>query len=483
LLTEPHKTNLPFRPFMRPVVFVLALLAGCAGAFAQQLLELERQLVRICEEARASVVSVAAHREWLGVSGGSYRTSYSGVVWDNQGHIVTVAAAVINADSVQVTTLDGEKFPAKIVGVDERSDTALLRVKSQELKPVRIGKSEDVKVGSFIVTIGNPFGLRGSVCTGIVSGLNRRVERGDYPLYGMIQITAPINPGDAGGAVLNSRGELIGIVHSTFGRAPSFSGMCIVLRNLMTGIDARHTALTQIAAEGINFAMPVDAVKPIVKQLAKHGRVRRSWLGVAVRTVRRDIPAEERQNASFGVLVIKVMRNSPAFKAGIEPGDVITHLDEKLVTDVEQFARAISLQEAGRVINLRAIHEGKPVVYKVAVEEEPEHLEKYVRRMEELSILLESGLAGADIRDLTPSVVEKFHINGGVLVANVVPDSPADCAGVRAGDVITYFGGRRVRNRAELLKALRESLRRSPEQGEFRIEIYRNGKKVLLVWK
>jgi len=451
-------------------------------AQAQNAVSLEQRMIGICERVRPSVVCIEAKPKWAGKFGGSETTYYSGVVFDRNGHILTMFQAVHGASEIVVRTCDGRRLPGNIIGVDDRTDTAIVKVEDESLRPIPIGSSKDVKVGSWVLAVGNPFGLICSVSYGIVSGTDRTVETGDYPLYGMIQITAPVNPGDTGGAVVNSRGELIGIIHSTFGRGPSFLGMGHALWAaphvpLRTPFDG-----SPIAAEGINFAAPIDRVKHVAEQLIKHGKPHRGWLGVGIRSVTPEMSEEERQSATHGVMVVKVLRDSPASRAGLQPGDVITDIEGESIRDVKHAVDVISNSDAGREVEIALIRGGEQAKLRATLSTEPEHPEEYVRPLRELAHFLRDGLLGAELRDLTPPVSQDLGVEKGVLVVSVLPDSPADLSGLCPGDVITKAGGQPIATRDDLVRIMRERLRAGAAT-EFGMEVSRNGKKVTILWR
>jgi serine protease Do/serine protease DegQ len=264
-----------------------------------------------------------------------FMSAGSGVICDaRQGYIVTNAHVVENASEITVTLQDGRDLKAELVGSDQPSDVAVLRVSATGLSQMPLGDSSRLEVGDFVVAIGNPFGLQHTVTSGIVSGLSRTgINPDGYEDF--IQTDASINPGNSGGALVNLRGELIGINAEIL----SSNGGNI----------------------GIGFAIPVNMVRNVMEQLVKYGAVRRGQLGVSMYTVTPDIAHSLGLASTSGALVSRVVEGSPADKAGVRVGDVITSVNGQPVRSNSELRNAIGLSSVGDRIDIGLLREGKPL--------------------------------------------------------------------------------------------------------------------------
>ncbi len=264
-----------------------------------------------------------------------FRSAGSGVIVDaRQGYIVTNAHVVQNASEITVTLQDGRDLKAEVVGSDQASDVAVLRVSAAGLAQMPLGDSSRLEVGDFVVAIGNPFGLQHTVTSGIVSGLSRTgINPDGYEDF--IQTDASINPGNSGGALVNLRGELIGI---------------------NTEIISSNGGNV-----GIGFAIPVNMARTVMDQLIKYGEVKRGQLGVSMYTVTPDIAHSLGLASAVGALVSQVVEGSPADKAGLRVGDVITSVNGQPVKSNSELRNAIGLLRVGDTMDIGLVRDGKPV--------------------------------------------------------------------------------------------------------------------------
>jgi Do/DeqQ family serine protease len=326
-----------------------------------------------------------------------FQSAGSGVIFDAKaGYIVTNAHVVENASEITVTLQDGRDLKAEIVGSDEPSDVAVLKVKTDTLTQIALGDSGKVEVGDFVVAIGNPFGLQHTVTSGIISGLSRSgINPDGYEDF--IQTDASINPGNSGGALVNLRGELIGINTAILSR----SGGNI----------------------GIGFAIPVNMAHSVMDQLIKYGSVKRGLLGVSMYTVTPDIAQSLGLPNAQGALVSQVVDGSPAEKAGIHTGDVITSVNGQPVKSNGELRNAIGLMRVGDKVEIGLLREGKPVHVTAVIADTtvpqptstaPEGIHK--------------AFEGATLVDAPDA--------GGALVKGVEPGSAAAQNGLRSNDVI-----------------------------------------------
>ena len=274
-----------------------------------------------------------------------FQSAGSGVIFDAKtGYIVTNAHVVENANEITVTLQDGRDLKADIVGSDAPSDVAVLKVKPEGLSQIVLGDSGKAEVGDFVVAIGNPFGLQHTVTSGIISGLSRSgINPDGYEDF--IQTDASINPGNSGGALVNLRGELIGI---------------------NTEIISRNGGNL-----GIGFAIPVNMARSVVDQLIKYGAVRRGQLGVSMYTVTPDIAHSLGLASAAGALVSRVVEGSPADKAGLRVGDVITSVNGQPVKSNSELRNAIGLLPVGAALDIGLVRDGKPLRATAVIGEAP----------------------------------------------------------------------------------------------------------------
>ena len=341
----------------------------------------------------------------------------SGVIIDaDNGYILTNHHVVERAVEISVHLSDGRTLNAEMVGTDPETDVAVLQVKADNLHALPVADSDALRVGDFVVAVGNPFGLGQTVTSGIVSALGRS-GLGIEGYEDFIQTDASINPGNSGGALVNLRGELVGI----------------------------NTAiLSQSGGNvGIGFAIPINMARTIMAQLVKHGEVRRGELGGHVQDLTPELAEAFGLKRKDGAVVTMVTRKSPAAAAGLKRGDVITHIDGKPVTSAADVRNRIGLLPVGQEVTLRVIREGKPVTL-TAVIERPEPLAAPGE-------VLHPRLAGARVGNLVQGIPMYGEIEG-VAVLEVQHGSPAHQAGLRRGDVITQANRRPVKT----LEALRD---------------------------
>ena len=264
----------------------------------------------------------------------------SGFIIDPSGYIVTNDHVVGNADQILVDLADGTELPARVVGTDELTDVALIRVNAKGPLPyVAWGDSRSIEVGDWVVAAGNPFGLGGSISAGIVSARGRDIGAG--PFDDFLQIDAPINPGNSGGPVFNEQGQVI-------------------------GVDTAIASPTG-ASVGIGFAIPAEIASRIVTELREHGSVERGWLGVSVQ----DNPEAEGRHAQPGVLIAAVDRSGPAIRAGLKPGDVVTAVNGQPVDNARGLIRQIAQSTPGSLVRLTLRRQGREMTLDVTVGRRP----------------------------------------------------------------------------------------------------------------
>jgi Do/DeqQ family serine protease len=338
-----------------------------------------------------------------------FQSAGSGVIFDaHSGYIVTNAHVVENASEITVTLQDGRDLKAEIIGSDTPSDVAVLRVKPDGLTQIPLGDSARVEVGDFVVAIGNPFGLQHTVTSGIISGLSRSgINPDGYEDF--IQTDASINPGNSGGALVNLRGELIGINTAILSR----SGGNI----------------------GIGFAIPVNMARSVMDQLIRYGSVKRGQLGVSMYTVTPDIAHSLGLPSAVGALVSQVVDGSPAEHAGIRTGDVITSVNGQPVKSNSELRNTIGLLRVGDKVDIGLLRDGKPLRVTAVIADTTTELSAGPQS-------IHKSFEGAVLADAPDA--------SGALVRSVEPGSAAAQAGLRAEDVIVGANRGRVSNVHEL---------------------------------
>ncbi len=358
----------------------------------------------------------------------------SGFIIDPSGYIVTNNHVIADADEITVRLYDDTTLQAKVVGRDEKTDLALLKVESAEPLPAaKWGSSEQTRIGDWVVAIGNPFGLGGSVTAGIVSARQRDINAGPYDDF--IQTDASINRGNSGGPMFNLDGEVIGVNTAIF--SPSGGSV------------------------GIGFAIPSSLVKNIIAQLREHGEVRRGWLGVRIQSVTDELAEGLRLDSTHGALVASVTEGGPAEAAGIEQGDVILEFNGRMVPDMRKLPRMVAETPIGEAVDVVVWRKGEKRTFKVDLGELTE--EQVAKAEQEPDTSIESG----DIPDLglalgtiTPELRERFGLGEkteGVVITDVDSAGSGAEKGLRAGDVIVEVDQEQVKTPAEVAERVKKA--------------------------
>ena len=339
------------------------------------------------------------------------RSLGSGFIISQDGYILTNDHVVDGADEIKVKLSDGREFTGEIRGLDPKLDLALIKIDAGEDLPVaRLGDSEEIKVGEWVMAIGNPFGLEQTVTVGIVSAKGRVIGAGPYDDF--IQTDASINPGNSGGPLFNMQGEVIGI----------------------------NTAIVA-QGQGIGFAIPVNMAKQIIPQLRDEGRVTRGWLGVTVQALNKELAESFDLDTTHGALVNEVIEDSPADKAGLKRGDIIVEYDGKQVDELNDLPRLVAATPVDETVKVKVFRDGKERTIKVKI-----------GRLDDGEVALAAddektgGALGLTVANVTPELVERYSLESdqGILITKIDPEGPAAEANLRVGDLVVEADGKEV---------------------------------------
>ena len=345
----------------------------------------------------------------------------SGFFISADGYAVTNNHVVDGADKVEVTTDAGKTYTAKVIGTDTRTDVALIKVEAGSDFPFAKFSEGKPRIGDWVLAVGNPFGLGGTVTAGIVSASGRDIGSGPYDDF--IQIDAPVNKGNSGGPSFNMQGEVVGVNTAIY--SPSGGSV------------------------GIAFSIPASTVKGVIAQLKDKGTVSRGWIGVQIQPVTQDIADSLGLKKAEGALVAERQKDGPAAKGGVEAGDVITAVNGQAVKDAREVARVISGLAPGSNAKLDVLHQGKSKVINLTLGQLP--------NAQEAKADIENG-GGTDVPRLGLTVAPAGKVEGagkeGVVVTKVEPRSAAAERGLKKGDVILEVAGKSVSNPADVSSAL-----------------------------
>ncbi len=356
----------------------------------------------------------------------------SGFVIDPAGYIVTNAHVVGENAEVQVVMADGRELPATVIGRDTATDVALIKVEAgAPLPAIAFGNSDSTRVGEWVMAMGNPFGLGGTVTAGIVSARGRQIGQGPYDDF--IQTDASINPGNSGGPLFNAAGEVVGMNTAIF--SPSGGNI------------------------GIGFAVPSKMVQHIVAQLRDHGSVQRGWLGVSLQPLDQDLATAMRVSDAKGALVAAVEPNSPAARGGLQPGDVITAIDGRAVSTPRDLAAGVADVAPGRTATLAVLRDGSASERRIEVGTNPANQAAAGKPGQAAQPSLGIGLAPRQ--------------EGGVAITRVEPGSVAEERGLRTGDVVLRAGEREASRPQDVVEAVRAAREAGRPSIAFQVE--RNG--------
>jgi serine protease Do len=351
------------------------------------------------------------------------RSLGSGFIINRDGYILTNNHVVEDADEILVKLSNSKEYKAKIIGRDPKTDIAVIKVDDlTDLTVVTLGDSDSLRVGEWVMAIGNPFGLEHTVTAGIVSAKGRFIGQGSYDQF--IQTDVAINPGNSGGPLINLKGDVVGINTAIFSR----SGGNI----------------------GIGFAIPVNLAKELLPELEAKGKVTRGWLGVLIQKVTPEIADSLGLSEAQGALVADVVKDGPAEEAGVKVGDVIVEFNGHSVKDSTELPMLVARTEVGKSAKLKIIRDKASIMLSVTVGE--------LRDEEAVADTGKESGFGLTVQPLTPEIAESLGIGGdakGVVVSGVDPGSAADDAGLRRGDVIMEVNREPVKDLASYRKAIK----------------------------
>jgi len=353
----------------------------------------------------------------------------SGVIINAEGYILTNEHVIKDADKIIVTLPDGREFKGEIKGADPRSDLAVIKINSHNLPVANLGDSDNIKIGQWVVAIGNPYGYvmqnpEPTVTQGVISALHRSLGRAlsqDKDYNDLIQTDAAINPGNSGGPLVSLKGEVIGINVAIFSTSGGY--------------------------QGIGFAIPSNNAKRILTKLIEGKKIAYGWLGITVQAPTEEVAKHLGLVDKNGVLVAKVLEDGPAQKSGMKEGDVIKQIDSKVVNNVRELLNVVGKLEVGRRVKISLIRDKRPLTLDVAIGERPQEIQEG-----EEGVTGEAKTAiswrGLQVQDLSPENIKRFRIEEkkGVAVVSVEPGSVAEEAGIIPGEVILEINKQQVGN-------------------------------------
>ncbi len=343
----------------------------------------------------------------------------SGFIISDDGYILTNEHVVDNADEIKVQIAGGRIFSATVQGVDSKLDLALLKIETDEKLPtVTLGNSDELEIGEWVMAIGNPFGLQQTVTVGIVSAKGRVLGAGPYDDF--IQTDASINPGNSGGPLFNTRGEVVGI------NAAIVSG-----------------------AQGLGFAIPINAAKNILPQLKATGHVTRGWLGVTIQKVSKDLADSFGLETTKGALISSITENSPAQQAGLKRGDIIMTLDEHKIETINDLPRLVADIAIGDTANIGVYRDGKNLNIMVTIGE--------LNAEEKIATVpVRDNPLGITTMDLSDEIKRRLNIQAeqGVVITSVIAGGVAEQAKLLPGDVIVEYNNQQISSQSDLNKAV-----------------------------
>jgi len=355
------------------------------------------------------------------------RSLGSGVIVDQTGIALTNAHVVDKATEIEVVTLDGGKHRAKVIGVDKKTDLAVLKLDDGKasFKFAKLGDSDRIQVGDWVLAVGSPFGLQATVTAGIISAKARQLDQG--PFDDFLQTDAAINPGNSGGPLVNMQGEVVGI----------------------------NTAIVA-GGSGIGFAIPSNMARKIYSELRDKGRVTRGWLGVSIQPLTPELARSFGSKDAKGVLINEVMPESPAAKAGIKPGDILLEFDGRSMDGTGDLQRAVGFFSPDRTAKVKILRDQAEKLVEVKVGQAPD--ERQAAQQQRPGGGRARSMLGLEVRPVTPEIARQLNLRStdGVIVYRVEDGTAAAEAGVQRGDVVKQLNGQIIRTMADFERLTRD---------------------------
>ncbi|HLV16909.1 MAG TPA: DegQ family serine endoprotease [Pseudomonas sp.] len=373
----------------------------------------------------------------------------SGFIISSDGYVLTNNHVVADADEIIVRMSDRSELEAKLVGADPRSDVALLKIEGRNLPTVKLGKSENLKVGEWVLAIGSPFGFDYSVTAGIVSAKGRSLPNESYVPF--IQTDVAINPGNSGGPLFNLDGEVVGINSQIFTRSGGFMGL--------------------------SFAIPITVALDVANQLKETGKVSRGWLGVVIQEVNKDLAESFGLDRPAGALVAQVLEDGPAAKGGLRVGDVILRLDNHPIVMSSDLPHRVGVLKPGTTSRLEVMRDGKRRTLNVTIGALPDDEEAAVPRTSGGTERSANRL-GVTVTDLTEEQRRSLDLQGGVIIKGV-QGGPAVAIGLRPGDVITHLNNQAIKSSQHFAQVARDL----PKNRSVSMRVLRQGRASFITFK
>lgn len=385
----------------------------------------------------------------------------SGFIIDPDGYVVSNNHVIDGADEIQVTLVDGRQLPAEVVGTDPQTDLALLKVESDEKLPfVEFGDSDDIRVGDWVIAVGNPFGLGGSVSAGIVSARGRDIHAG--PFDDFLQLDAAINPGNSGGPTFGMDGKVIGV---------------------NTAIASPNGGFV-----GIGFAIPSNLAKSVIAQLREHGRVERGWLGVQIQQVTPELAQALGLDKPRGALVSRVMPDGPAAASGVREGDVIVTFDGKPVDEMRDLPRIVAETPAGKSVEIEVWRDRDTETLRAKIAAQPKRDELAAAETPSQTAPSGAGVTvaplGATLASLSPELRQRFKLPDdatGVVILDLDADGPAAEQGLRPGDLIEKVSQQAVTTPEDVERLAKEA--QQADQSALLLLVNRQGDSLFVALK
>jgi len=374
----------------------------------------------------------------------------SGFIISEDGYVLTNNHVVADADEIMVRLPDRSEMQAKLVGADPRSDVALLKIEGDGLPTVKIGSSEELKAGEWVVAIGSPFGFDHTVTAGVVSAKGRSLPNESYVPF--IQTDVAINPGNSGGPLFNLEGEVVGINSQIFTRSGGFMGL--------------------------SFAIPIDVAMDVANQLREDGKVSRGWLGVVIQEVNKDLAESFGLERPAGALVAQVMDGGPAAKGGLKVGDVILSVNGKSIDMSGDLPHLVGAMKPGSKAKLEVVRDGQRKTLNIDIGALPEDGDVLASAEGSSTKTQSNNRLGVSVTELTDAQRQALEISGGVVISDI-SQGPAAMIGLRPGDVITHLNNEAI----DSVKKFSQVVKDLPKNRSVSMRVLREGRASFITFK